>query len=241
MILILLGPPGSGKGTQAKRLYLRWQLPQLSTGDMLRCAIGKKTELGLKAKTYMDQGLLVPDDVVIHLIEERIGDSDCQRGFVLDGFPRTITQAIELEKMLDKRGRQVDQVAFFDISDDELVDRLSGRRVCSQCGSMYHIDSAPAKRDECCDQCGNPLIQREDDQVQVIRKRLEVYHRQTAPLVEFYRKQNRLIGLDARNNSQAVTDELFKGLARPLAQLQAQESPTSQTRQTRQTRKIHIL
>ncbi len=197
MISILLGPPGSGKGTQAKRLSEERHWPQLSTGDMLRQAIGQGTSLGLQAKSYMDRGALVPDEVVIGLIEERILAPDCKYGFILDGFPRTIPQAEALDRMLTKRNLAVNGAVLFDISDSELLERLSVRRTCLKCGSMYHLRSAPPKKDGICDRCGSELVQRDDDRPEVIRKRLQVYHQQTEPLVEFYKRQGKLSSLDA--------------------------------------------
>ncbi len=198
MIVILLGPPGSGKGTQAKLLWKERQWPQLSTGDMLRSAIEKGTKLGAEAKAYMDQGKLVPDSVVVGLIEERTNADDCKSGFILDGFPRNVAQGIVLDGMLSKQNRQVDRVILFGIPDDEIVKRISGRRTCSKCNSMYHIENAPAKVNGVCDQCGAQLIQRPDDQPEIVKKRLAVYHEQTEPLVGFYTKQKKLRNLDAR-------------------------------------------
>jgi adenylate kinase len=212
MILILLGPPGSGKGTQAKRLVTEKGWPQLSTGDMLRTAIAQGTKLGLEAKSYMDRGALVPDDVVIGLIQERTTQSDSKNGFILDGFPRTIPQAEALDKMLSQKGRKVDGAVLFDIPDSELVRRLSGRRTCLKDGSMYHVESLRPKKDGVCDQCGSPLVQRDDDQEDVIQKRLEVYHRQTAPLAAYYRGQGKLKTLDATQSPDVVASALSKAL-----------------------------
>lgn len=199
MIVILLGPPGSGKGTQAKRLITKHGWPQLSTGDMLRSAIQAGTDLGLKAKTYMDKGSLVPDEVVIGLIQDRIQKPDCKGGVVLDGFPRTIPQAEALDRMLQTLGRSVGKVVLFEIPDHELVARLSGRRTCLKCGAMYHVDSAPPKgKSGICDHCGDALVQRDDDKPEVITKRLGVYHQQTAPLAGYYRHKKILVSLDAR-------------------------------------------
>jgi adenylate kinase len=212
MILLLLGPPGSGKGTQAKRLSAARGWPQLSTGDMLRAAIAAGTELGKKAKLFMDQGSLVPDEVVIGLIEERILKTDCEPGFILDGFPRTVAQAEALDQMLARQGRQLGKVVLFEISDAELVERLSGRRTCEKCTSMYHLVHSKPAREGVCDQCQGPLLQRSDDQPQVIQKRLGVYHFQTEPLVGFYRKQSKLANLDARLSPSDVAERLSKSL-----------------------------
>jgi len=197
MILIFLGPPGSGKGTQAKRLTAEKSLPQLSTGDMLRTNIAQGTQLGLEAKKVMDQGQLVPDAVVVGMIDERIKNPDCANGFILDGFPRTISQAESLDKMLAAKKLSVNQVVEFQIKDSELLGRLSGRRTCSKCGAMYHIKTTPPKVDAVCDACGSPVIQRADDHEEVIEKRLKVYHQQTAPLIQYYTKQGKLRAIDA--------------------------------------------
>jgi adenylate kinase len=213
MILVLLGPPGSGKGTQAKMLVAEKKWPQLSTGDMLRAAIGAGSELGLQAKSFMDRGALVPDDVVIGLIRERSTAPDCQKGFILDGFPRTIPQAEALGKMLQSQGRAVDRAVLFNIPDSELVRRLSGRRTCPGCGSMFHIESARPKKDGICDQCGKALVIRDDDKPEVIQKRLAVYHQQTAPLVDYYRKSGKLRELDATQSPSNVSKALSAALS----------------------------
>lgn len=213
MILILLGPPGSGKGTQAKRLVSERGWPQLSTGDMLRSAINQGTKLGLEAKSFMDRGALVPDAVVIGLIAERSQAADCANGFILDGFPRTIAQAEALDKMLGANGRNVDKAVLFSISDEVLVRRLSGRRTCLKCGAMYQVESMPPRLENQCDQCGSPLVQRDDDKPEVIGKRLSVYHQQTAPLIGFYRAQSKLSSLNADQPFDTVTANLGQILA----------------------------
>lgn len=212
MIIILLGPPGSGKGTQAKMMWNQRQWPQLSTGDMLRTAIEKGSTLGTEAKTFMDEGKLVPDSTVIGLIEERIAGPDCKNGFILDGFPRNISQAQSLDQMLKKQGRCVDRVVLFEIPDDELVKRISGRRTCVQCGAMYHVDSAPPKKTNICDHCTSALVQRPDDQSEIIKKRIGVYHGQTEPLVDFYGKQKKLKSLDAKKPALDVASALAEAL-----------------------------
>ena len=171
MIVVLLGPPGSGKGTQAKMLFKERLWPQLSTGDMLRSAIDRGSQLGQEAKIFINQGKLVPDSVVVGLIEERVSNSDCKDGFILDGFPRNIAQADILDDILKKQGRQVDRVILFEMSEDELIRRLSGRRTCVNCGSMFHVDHAPSKVPGICDQCHHALIQRPDDMPDVVRER----------------------------------------------------------------------
>lgn len=198
MILVLLGPPGSGKGTQAKRLVQIKGWPQLSTGDMLRAAIEAKSKLGLEAKGFMDKGELVPDSVVIGLIEERTQKPDCAQGFILDGFPRTIPQAENLGALLQKRGRKIGAAVLFEVDDAEVIGRLSGRRSCSKCGALYHLQTQPPKKADTCDQCGtSPLLHRDDDRAEVIAKRLQVYREKTSPLIEFYRAQGGLKTINA--------------------------------------------
>ncbi len=214
MILVLLGPPGSGKGTQAKRLSALRGWPQLSTGDMLRTAIAAGSKLGLEAKSFMDQGNLVPDSVVVGLIAERSSQADCKNGFILDGFPRTIPQAQSLDQMLTAQSRRVDKVLLFQIENEELVKRLSGRRVCSNCGSMYHVEFSPPKASGVCDKCGSKaLIQRDDDQAAVIEKRLKVYQEQTEPLVKYYTDAKKLKTLDATLQPEQVEENLLKMLS----------------------------
>ncbi|OFZ22259.1 MAG: adenylate kinase [Bdellovibrionales bacterium GWB1_55_8] len=212
MILVLLGPPGSGKGTQAKKLVTDRKWPQLSTGDMLRGAISRGTQLGLEAKSFMDKGALVPDEVVIGLIRERTQESDCQQGFILDGFPRTVPQAQALDKMLSERGKQVDRTVLFEIDDSELVSRLSGRRTCGNCGAMFHVETARPKTEGKCDQCGHPLTHRDDDRPEVIQKRLSVYHQQTAPVAEYYRSTGKLRSIDASTSPTEVAHALQDAL-----------------------------
>jgi adenylate kinase len=214
MIVVLLGPPGSGKGTQAKKLIGEFHWPQLSTGDMLRAGIQSGSKLGIEAKKFMDLGQLVPDSVVVGLIAERSLAPDCKNGFVLDGFPRNIAQAEALDKMLKQQGRQVDRAVLFEIPDEELVRRLSGRRTCPKCNSMYHVEHLPPKVGGVCDQCGNALVQRDDDRVDVIKKRLTVYHQQTEPLIGFYRAQSKLSSIDARRSAPEVGRALLEVLKR---------------------------
>lgn len=213
MILVFLGPPGSGKGTQAKRFAQENGWPQLSTGDMLRAAIANGTKLGLEAKSFMDRGDLVPDQVVIGLIAERSQGPDCKSGFILDGFPRTIPQARALDQLLASQGQQVDRVILFEIPDEKLVRRLAGRRTCSKCGEMFHMETRKPKVDGKCDRCGGALIQRDDDQVQVIQKRLQVYHSQTAPLAAYYREQKKLKPIDATLSMDQVHEVLSSAIA----------------------------
>lgn len=192
MRLILLGPPGAGKGTQAKMLREKFRIPQISTGDILRKAVQDNTELGQQAKAFMEAGKLCQDDVVIGLIRERIVQEDCRKGFILDGFPRTIVQAEKLAETLKDLKLSIDAVVDFEVNDRELVNRLTGRSTCAGCGAMYHATSRPPQKEGICDQCGGALYQREDDKEETIKKRLEVYQKETAPLKEFYRKQGNL-------------------------------------------------
>ncbi len=209
MIVVFLGPPGSGKGTQAKKLSHELGLLHISTGDLLREAVKNQTPLGLKAKEYMDRGELVPDSLMIALIEEVMPK---EGGFVLDGFPRTVPQALALEEMLNRHGRNLDKVFLFDLSEEVVVERLSGRLTCSQCGAVYHKKYNPPKQEGICDLCGGKLIQREDDKEEVIRKRYRVYAEQTKPLVEFYQERNKLTRLDAKQDIQEVNRKLLEVL-----------------------------
>jgi adenylate kinase len=184
--LILFGPPGAGKGTQADRLRTDFQLPFISTGEMLRANVKGETELGLKAKEFMDAGELVPDDLIVAMAAERLSEDDAQDGFILDGFPRTIEQAKALEGQLSSLGRRVTAALLIDVPDEEVIRRLSGRRVCVKAGHNYHVEFDPPKHDGICDQDGSRLMQRDDDQPQVIENRLRVYHEKTAPLIEYY-------------------------------------------------------
>tara|TARA_B100000959_G_scaffold262974_1_gene301882 strand:- start:57 stop:698 length:642 start_codon:yes stop_codon:yes gene_type:complete len=204
MRIILLGPPGAGKGTQAKMLKERFGIPQVSTGDILRKAAQDNTELGRQARTLMDAGKLVQDDTVIGVIRERIAQEDCRNGFVLDGFPRTIVQAEKLVDTLKDMDLSIDAVVDFVVDSQALINRLTGRRTCSDCGAMYHETSRPPKVGNVCDVCGASLYQREDDKKETIKKRLEVYQSETAPLKEFYRKQGSLKTIQGRGSAEEV-------------------------------------
>ena len=188
MRIILLGGPGSGKGTQAKMLVEKLGIPQISTGDIFRAALKEGTPMGLKAKTYMDKGELVPDDVVIGVVQERLSKPDLDKGYMLDGFPRTLGQAKALDKMLESQDKSINHAVLVDVPDEELVKRLSGRRTCrnSACGAMFHVMFNPPKADGVCDICGSELYQRDDDNEKTIRERLAVYNNQTAPLIQYY-------------------------------------------------------
>jgi len=181
-----LGPPGAGKGTQARDLAREWRVPHIATGDMLREAAAAGTPLGLEAKRYMDRGALVPDDVIIGMIADRLRQSDAQSGFLLDGFPRTIAQAEGLERLLKDLGQPLDRVIYFDVGEPELTRRLTGRRVCRACGHSFHVVSNPPRREGVCDACGGELYQRADDSEATVRNRLNVYRKQTAPLLDWY-------------------------------------------------------
>ncbi|AJF07219.1 adenylate kinase [Geoalkalibacter subterraneus] len=196
MKLILLGPPGAGKGTQAQMLMEKFSIPQISTGDILRSAVKNATPMGVKAKEYMDAGALVPDDVVVGIVRERLQQADCANGFILDGFPRTVPQADALTDTLDELSLGLDAVISLEVDTDALVSRLTGRRTCPSCGKGYHVDFDPPSKGGVCDACGGNLVQRDDDREETIRKRLDVYREQTAPLVDYYRKGGLLVEVD---------------------------------------------
>jgi adenylate kinase len=203
-----LGPPGAGKGTQARDLAQEWRVLHLATGDMLREAVAAGSPLGREAKGYMDQGALVPDDVIIRMMGERLAKPDASRGFILDGFPRTIAQAEALAKLLKDLGQTLDTVVYFDVSEPELLRRLTGRRVCRKCGHSYHMTSNPPKRAGVCDECGGELYQRDDDAEPTVRKRLEVYQRQTAPLLDYYRQRSLLATVSGEGPLAAIRDSI---------------------------------
>ncbi len=191
MNLILLGGPGAGKGTQAKKLIDKYGIPQISTGDILRAAVKEGTEMGRKAKEYMDAGKLVPDEVVIGIIKDRLAQPDCRKGFILDGFPRTVPQAEALDKVLASLDSKIDHVVSIDVDEEALVTRLTGRRTCKSaaCGQMYHVKFTPPKKDQVCDKCGSELYQRDDDNETTVRSRLATYNQATKPLIEYYSKK----------------------------------------------------
>ncbi len=212
MRLVLLGAPGAGKGTQAKKLIEKYGMPQISTGDLLRAAVGAGTELGKEAKTYMDSGNLVPDSVVLGMVEERLRQDDCKNGYILDGFPRNTAQAEALDEMLDKVGMSLDAALSVDVPLEDLMKRLTGRRTCKDCGQMYNIYfSAPATEGKC-DKCGGELYQRDDDQEETIQKRLEVYTEQTAPLIDYYSGKGILKSVSGTGN----IDEIFANVTATL-------------------------
>lgn len=196
MKLIFLGAPGAGKGTQAEAVCAHLNIPAISTGNMIREALKSGTEMGLKAKSYMDSGALVPDEVVIGIVKDRIAQPDCANGFVLDGFPRTIPQA----EALDNMGVKIDRVIALEVSDDKIVKRMSGRRVCESCGASYHLLYNPPKVEEKCDKCGGTLVQRKDDLPETVKARLKVYHEQTEPLKDYYKRQGKLYTVNGQED-----------------------------------------
>jgi adenylate kinase len=204
MDLILLGPPGAGKGTQAKFMVDRWNIPQVSTGDILRAAVREGTVLGVEAKGFMDRGELVPDRVVIGIIAERLKEDDATGGFILDGFPRTLPQAEALESILTDLGRNIDHVVSIEVDEEELVDRLTGRRMCKGCGESFHVLFNPPQKEGVCDRCDGELYQRDDDKEGTIRQRLDVYRNQTSPLIAFYRERGNLREIDGSGNIQDI-------------------------------------
>lgn len=210
MNIILLGPPGAGKGTQAKRLIDKYGIPQISTGDMLRAALKEGTPLGLEAKKYMDQGALVPDSVVIGLVKERILMDDCKKGYMLDGFPRNVSQAEALDKMLGELGQKIDHVVCVEVPNDELVKRLTGRRTCRNCGAGFHVMFDPPKTAGVCDKCKGELYQRDDDNETTVVSRLKVYEDSTKPLIDYYDKQAKLRRIDGVGDMEAILARIVK-------------------------------
>lgn len=210
MKIIMLGAPGAGKGTQAKMIAEKYGIPHISTGDIFRSNIKDGTELGMEAKKYMDQGLLVPDELTCDLVMDRIGQDDCKNGFVLDGFPRTIPQAEALDQALAKISQSMDYAIDVDVPDENIVNRMSGRRACLNCGATYHIVSIPTKVEGVCDRCGSQVVLRDDDQPETVKKRLDVYHEQTQPLIDYYKKQNILKTVDGTQPMEKVFDAIVE-------------------------------
>ena len=210
MKILMLGAPGAGKGTQAKMIAAKYQIPHISTGDIFRANIKNGTELGKKAKSYMDQGLLVPDELTVDLVIDRLAQDDCKNGYILDGFPRTIPQAEALDAALAKLGEKMDYAIDVDVPDENIVSRMSGRRACTGCGATYHIVYNPSKKGECCEVCGEKLILRDDDKPETVQKRLNVYHEQTQPLIDYYTKQSILRTVDGTQDMNDVFAEIVK-------------------------------
>ena len=212
MKIIMLGAPGAGKGTQAKKIAAKYGIPHISTGDIFRANIKNGTELGKKAKTYMDQGLLVPDELVVDLVVDRVNQDDCKNGYVLDGFPRTIPQAEALTEALEKMGQKVDFAIDVNVPDENIVKRMGGRRACVTCGATYHMVYAPTKKEGICDTCGGELILRDDDKPETVQKRLNVYHDQTQPLIDYYTSQGILRTVDGTVDIDDVFREITEFL-----------------------------
>lgn len=210
MKLILLGPPGAGKGTQSKTLMDRFSIPQISTGDILRAAVKIQTAMGLKAKAFMDAGALVPDEVVIGIVRDRLQEKDCEQGFILDGFPRTVPQADALQQVLVDLGKELDVVISLRVDNEALVERLTGRRTCSACGRGYHVRFDPPRVEGVCDDCGGVLLQRDDDREETIRQRLQVYDRQTSPLIAYYQGRDLLAEVDGMAAIDDVQQQIMR-------------------------------
>ena len=208
MKIIMLGAPGAGKGTQAKQIADKYKIPHISTGDIFRANIKNNTELGQKAKQYMDQGLLVPDELTCDLVMDRIKQDDCKNGFILDGFPRTIPQEEALDAALDKINEKMDYAINVDVPDENIVNRMGGRRCCLNCGATYHVVTIPTKVEGICDRCGSPVVLRDDDKPETVQKRLTVYHDQTQPLIDYYEKQSILKTVDGTKSMEAVFDDI---------------------------------
>lgn len=204
MKIIMLGAPGAGKGTQAKKVAKKYNIPHISTGDIFRANIKEGTELGKRAKEYMDKGELVPDDITIGMLLDRIHKDDCKDGFVLDGFPRTIPQAKSLSEALSKLNEKIDYAINIDVPDDSIITRMSGRRACLSCGSTYHIKYSAPKKENICDNCGSELVIRDDDKPETVKKRLDVYHKQTQPLIDYYDNENILANVDGTKDMEEV-------------------------------------
>lgn len=217
MNLILLGPPGGGKGTQAKRIVEKYGIPQISTGDMFREAVAKGTELGKKAKEYMDRGELVPDDIVIGIVKERLSQPDCEKGFILDGFPRTLKQAEALDEILEEMNKKIDAVININVPDEEIIKRIVYRRTCKNCGAVYNLIYSPPKEDNKCDKCGGELYQRDDDKEETVRERLRVYKEQTQPLIDYYKKKGVLYEVDGTK----PIDEVWKQIEEILEKIKS--------------------
>ncbi|MGN0243784.1 MAG: adenylate kinase [Lachnospiraceae bacterium] len=214
MKIIMLGAPGAGKGTQAKMLAEKYNIPHISTGDIFRANIKNGTPLGQKAKEYMDQGLLVPDELVVDLVVDRVAQEDCSNGYILDGFPRTIPQAVALDEALAKKGESMDYAIDVEVPDENIVERMGGRRACVGCGATYHLVYHPTKVEGVCDVCQQSLILRDDDQPETVQKRLKVYHEQTQPLIDYYADKKILVEVDGT----VAMDEVFRSIVTILGE-----------------------
>lgn len=212
MKLIMLGAPGAGKGTQAKKLAVKYHIPHISTGDIFRANIKQQTELGKLAKAYIDQGMLVPDELTVDLVTDRIRQEDCSNGFILDGFPRTIPQAQALDCVLDEQGEHIDAAINIEVPDEHIVERMAGRRACLDCGATYHLTYMPPKQKDICDICGCTIVLRDDDKPETVKKRLVVYHEQTQPLIEYYRQKNVLVDVDGTQEIEAIFGDIVSKL-----------------------------
>lgn len=212
MLIILLGPPGAGKGTQAERLVKQYNLAYIATGDILRAAVKSGSPLGKQAKTFMEQGQLVPDEVVVGIVRERLTAPDCAAGAILDGFPRTVAQAQALDQVLEEIGTKIDRVIHIEVDEEELITRLTGRRVCRECAATYHIKFNPPKVRNVCDQCGGELYQREDDSLSTVQERLVVYNKQTAPLIDYYDREGLLTVIDGNREIEQIFSQISSAL-----------------------------
>ena len=208
MKIIMLGAPGAGKGTHAKKITEKFGIPAISTGDIFRANIKNGTELGKKAQEYMDKGLLVPDELVCDLVVDRIHKDDCEKGYILDGFPRTIPQANALDEALAKDGEKIEFAIDIEVPDENIINRMSGRRSCKDCGAIFHVQYNPPKKENCCDVCGGELVLRDDDKAETVKKRLDVYHEQTAPLIAHYKEAGSLHEIDGTQDIKVVFEEI---------------------------------
>lgn len=214
MNILIMGPAGAGKGTMSDLILKEYDIPHISTGDMLRENVRNNTELGLEAKSYMDAGKLVPDDVINAMVEKRLQEPDCQKGYLLDGFPRTLVQAEAFEKIEEKIGKSVESVIALEVGFDTLVDRITGRRICPKCGAIYHIHNKPSKVEGICDVCGSELNQRKDDTVEQLKVRMDEYEKSTKPVIDFYAKRNVVTTIDASQDSKVVFEKVKETLSK---------------------------
>lgn len=208
MRIVMLGAPGAGKGTQAKKIAARYGLSHVSTGDIFRANIKNSTQLGLKAKEYMDKGALVPDELTINMLIDRISEADCEKGYILDGFPRTIPQAESLTKALHEKGEKIDFAVNVEVPDQNIINRMGGRRACLKCGATFHVEFMPSKKGDICDVCDDNLVQRQDDKPETVKKRLDVYHEQTQPLIDYYTNQGILKTVDGTKDMEDVFKDI---------------------------------